>query len=160
MRRKDREITQRAQLLRVIEACDCCRVGFCTEDGVYIVPLNFGFEAGGDGDVLYFHGAKEGRKAELASQKPKVGFEMDAKHRLKEGELPCKYSFFYESVIGTGTIAPVEELTEKKRALSVIMAHYAPEKTWAFTDAQAGSIAVFRLDIAQMSGKKNAPIAP
>lgn len=153
MRRTDREITDRQDILRVIDACDCCRVGFATEDGVYIVPLNFGFLETAEADVLYFHGAKEGRKAELIAKRPRVGFEMDAKHLLKEGERACNYSFFYESVTGTGTIAPVDDIQEKKRALDVIMSHYAPEKTWQWTHAQAQSVGVYRLDIDEMHCK-------
>ena len=59
MRRSDREITDRAEIVRIIDACDCCRVGFATEDGVYIVPLNFAFIENGALGAFYFHGAKD-----------------------------------------------------------------------------------------------------
>ena len=39
MRRSDREVTSRAGIAEIIAACDCCRVGFAAEDGVYIVPF-------------------------------------------------------------------------------------------------------------------------
>ena len=147
MRRSDREVTDRAGIARIIAACDCCRVGFAAEDGVYIVPLNFAYVEAGALGALYFHGAKEGRKAGLIAARPKVGFEMDCGHRLNASDRACGYSFAYKSVIGTGVIAPVEDLEEKKRALAAIMAHYAPEKQWVFTDEQAGAVSVFRLDI-------------
>ena len=44
MRRKDREITDRDCIDDIIEACDCCRLGFCDEGEPYIVPLNFGYD--------------------------------------------------------------------------------------------------------------------
>ena len=43
MRRSDREVTSRAEIVRVIDACDCCRVGFADAGGVYIVPMNFAY---------------------------------------------------------------------------------------------------------------------
>lgn len=43
MRRADRAVTDRERILRVIEACSCCRVGFSCPEGAYIVPLNFAF---------------------------------------------------------------------------------------------------------------------
>ena len=76
-----------------------------------------------------------------------LGFEMDCGHRLNASDRACGYSFAYKSVIGTGVIAPVEDVEEKKRALAAIMVHYAPEKQWVFTDEQAGAVSVFRLDI-------------
>lgn len=155
MRRADREITDRAEILRVMTECDCCRVGFAAEDGVYIVPMNFGFADEGELGALYFHGAKAGRKADLIARMPTVGFEMDCRHSLRSGETACKYSFCYASVIGVGTIAPVMDMAEKKRALGVIMAHCAPGQDWQFTDAQAAAVAVFRLEITSVHAKAN-----
>ena len=123
MRRSDREVTDRAEIARIIASCDCCRVGFAAEDGVYIVPLNFAYVETGALGALYFHGAKEGRKAGLIAARPKAGFEMDCGHRLNASDRACGYSFAYKSVIGTGVIAPVEDVEEKKRALAAIMAH-------------------------------------
>ena len=64
MRRADRAVTDRERILQVIESCECCRVGFSCPEGAYIVPLNFAFVPGSP-DRFYFHGAHEGRKAEL-----------------------------------------------------------------------------------------------
>ena len=76
MRRADRAVTDRERILRVIESCSCCRVGFSCPEGAYIVPLNFAFVPGPP-DRFYFHGAHEGRKAELIRTAPRVGFELD-----------------------------------------------------------------------------------
>ena len=42
MRRKDREITDGEKIREIIEGCDCLRLGLCDDEGMYIVPLNFG----------------------------------------------------------------------------------------------------------------------
>jgi len=45
MRRSDREVKDSARIDEIIRMCDCCRLGLVDGDGVYIVPLNFGFKA-------------------------------------------------------------------------------------------------------------------
>ena len=154
MRRADRAVTDREKILQILDACHCCRVGFAHQDGAYIVPLSFAFVPGTP-DRFYFHGAKEGRKASLIAQKPKVGFELDCAHALTAGQTGCSYSYRYRSVIGTGVICEVQEPEEKKRALSAIMAHYEKSRPFAFTDEQTQRVAVFRLDVAQLTCKEH-----
>ena len=62
MRRKDREITSYDKMLEIMQSCDCCRIGLKDKDGVYILPLNFGYEEKSGKLTLYFHGASEGKK--------------------------------------------------------------------------------------------------
>ena len=76
-------------------------------------------------------------------------------HRLGEAETGCRHTFFYQSVIGTGTVRPVETLEEKKRALSAIMAHYRKDRAFSFTDEQADAVAVFCLTAETMSCKQH-----
>ena len=153
MRRAEREVTDRGQLLEIIGRCTCCRVAFSDPEGAYIVPLSFAFVPG-QPDRFYFHGAKEGRKASLIAQKPKVGFELDCAYELVAGQSGCKYSCRYQSIVGTGVIGEVQDLEEKKQALSALMRQYEPSRSFAFTDEQVQAVAVYRLDVAVMTGKQ------
>ena len=152
MRRAEREVTDRGQLLEIIGRCTCCRVAFSDPEGAYIVPLSFAFVPG-QPDRFYFHGAKEGRKASLIAKRPKVGFELDCAYELVAGQSGCKYSCRYQSIVGTGVIGEVQDLEEKKQALSALMRQYEPSRSFAFTDEQAQAVAVYRLDVAAMTGK-------
>ena len=58
MRRKDREIKDYNKMLKIIDQCDCIRIGFQEPQGTYILPLNFGYESQEDQLTFYFHGAK------------------------------------------------------------------------------------------------------
>lgn len=153
MRRAEREVTDRGQLLEIIGRCTCCRVAFSDPEGAYIVPLSFAFVPG-QPDRFYFHGAKEGRKASLIAKRPKVGFELDCAYELVAGQSGCKYSCRYQSIVGTGVIGEVQDLEEKKQALSALMRQYEPSRSFAFTDEQAQAVAVYRLDVAAMTGKQ------
>ena len=108
MRRKDREITEKKQIEEFIAKEQIIRVGFYDEGDVYIVPVNYGFIIEDEKYVFYFHGAKAGRKYELAKLNPKVGFEIDGKYSLVDGELACDYTAHFQSVIGNGILSLVE----------------------------------------------------
>ena len=87
MRRKDREITDYGKMLEIAKACDCCRIGLLDENGAYIVPLNFGYDAKEEDLILYFHGAGEGKKIELIRTQDTVGVVLVTKHVVVEWDL-------------------------------------------------------------------------
>ena len=77
MRRTDREITDRAEMLAIMEKCQVCRLALRNGDYPYILPVNFGMEEKDGQLVLYFHGAAEGTKYDLMAADPRASFEMD-----------------------------------------------------------------------------------
>ncbi|MFR6041635.1 MAG: pyridoxamine 5'-phosphate oxidase family protein, partial [Dysosmobacter welbionis] len=83
MRRKDRAVTDPAKIRAVLAECQVCRLGLRDGDRVYVVPLNFGLAEREGKQFLYFHGAKEGRKADLIRQGGCACFEMDTGYRLQ-----------------------------------------------------------------------------
>ena len=126
MRRRDREVTGFDEILKVVDACDVCRLGLSDEKVPYIVPLNFGYENVEGQLVLYFHGASEGKKLDLmARNRGCASFEMDTAHQLVEGDAPCDYTYMYQSVIGCGTVEVLEDFSDKLHGLEQIMNHYA-----------------------------------
>ena len=100
MRRKDREVTDIEQLLEIIDCCKVCTIAMQDKDGLYIVPLNFGYEFKDESLTLYFHSAKEGRKISAIAENSRVCFEMDCEHRLIEAEDACGYAYSFKSIIG------------------------------------------------------------
>lgn len=154
MRRHDREVSERVKIDEIIESCDCIRLGLNAEDGAYIVPLSFGYVPE-EPAKFYFHSATEGRKVSMIGSGTKAGFELDGAHRLGEAELGCKHTYFFKSVIGTGFVQPVADLEEKKRALTLIMAHYRKDRAFSFTDEQARTVTVFCLTVDQMTAKEH-----
>ncbi len=153
MRRTDREITGDAKL-KILESCDCCRIGLRDGDGVYVVPVNFGFSYENGMLELYFHGAGEGKKADLIRVNPNAGFEMDTKHELVMGEKACQYSFLYQSVIGKGRISRITAPDEKLRALERIMDHYGPGP-WTFDEKAVEIVSVWKLTVSEWTCKEH-----
>jgi uncharacterized protein len=155
MRRKDREITDAAKIKDIIMSCECCRLGFADGESVYIVPLNFGYKENGGQKILYFHGAKEGRKADLIKKNGYAGFELDTNHQLNEDENPCEFSYRFQSVIGEGPVSVIQDARERKEALQFIMEHYSDKQGWNFSDAMLAAIVVFKLEVREMACKEH-----
>lgn len=156
MRRKDREVTDSARIADIISRCTCCRLGFCDDGEVYIVPLNFGYEVRDNAYTFYFHGAGEGRKLDLIQKAPHVGFEMDTNYKLHEADMACGYSARFQSVIGNGVVSIVSELAEKKLGLSLLMEHNAGKGEWTFEEKALRAVCVFKLTVTKLSCKEHA----
>lgn len=153
MRRKDREVTDPVRIEDIISRCTCCRIGFCDDGEVYIVPLNFGYEIKDNIYTFYFHGAKEGRKMELIQKNPRVGFEMDTNYALTEGDIACGYSARFQSVVGNGVMSVVSDPEEKRRGLTLLMDHNAGKQEWTFAETALRAVAVLKLTVTGMSCK-------
>jgi len=154
MRRSDREITDRSEMIEIIEKCDVCRLAFSENDIPYIVPINYGYEYKNEKLTLYFHGASEGRKHEIIKNNPNVCFEMDCSHKLIEADEASKYTMEYESVIGTGKVSYCNDKTEKINALDHLMNQYAKDKTFTYPDHVLDSVTVFKIEVSEFTGKR------
>ena len=65
MRRKDREVTDFSEIIKIMKNCDVCRLALNDDGFPYILPLNFGMAVNEDKITLYFHSALEGYKVGL-----------------------------------------------------------------------------------------------
>ena len=153
MRRKERQVTDVSQIKDFILSEQILRVGFQDKDDIYIVPVNYGFIIEDEKYVFYFHGAKAGRKYELAKLNPKVGFEIDGKYSLVVGELACDYTAHFQSVIGNGILSLVENQEEKVLALNSIMKQTTQNSEWTYSKEMLNAVAIFRLDVENFSCK-------
>jgi nitroimidazol reductase NimA-like FMN-containing flavoprotein (pyridoxamine 5'-phosphate oxidase superfamily) len=154
MRRNDREITDREQLLDILHKCDVIRVGLNTPDYPYVVPMNFGIESEGEALIIWLHCAPEGQKLDLIKKDNRAGFEADCSHNLISNEAACRYTMEYESVIGHGNISICDDNSGKLRGLKAIMRHFAPEKDVDFAERELSGVCVLRLDVTQITGKR------
>ena len=153
MRRHDREITDKNEILEIMNLCDVCRLAFKDGDYPYILPLNFGIEEKAGHIILYFHSALEGYKTELIKRDNHVSFEMDCKHELKYDEGKGYCTMAYESVIGRGRIEVLPN-DEKENALRKIMGNYHHSEDTYFNPAAIPRTLVYMLMIEEMTAKR------
>ena len=145
MRQKNREVSNREELLEIMRRCDVCRLALNNEGYPYIVPMNFGLSVDEDKISLIFHSALEGMKLDLIRKDNRASFEMDGKHQLQYFEEQGYCTMAYESVIGSGTIRFLSDESvigsgtirflsdkEKEQALRALMDQYHPGKTGSY----------------------------
>ena len=155
MRRAEREVCDAAKIDEIIRRCECMRLGFVDGDEAYIVPVNFTLTEENGKRVFYIHGAQEGRKAALIREKGRCSFEMDCSHELLHAEKACDYSYYYQSVMGKGSISFVDDLAKKEAALGLIMARYSGKSDWSFPEAMLQRTGVIRLEVEELSAKEH-----
>ena len=153
MRRHDREIKDKNEILEIMDRCDVCRLAFNDGDYPYILPLNFGIEEKDGHIILYFHSAMEGYKTELIKRDNRVSFEMDCKHELKYVDEKGYCTMAYESVIGRGKVEVLPD-EEKANALRKIMGHYHQSEDTYFNPAAIPRTLVYMLMIEEMTAKR------
>ncbi len=154
MRRKDREVTDRGEIIAIIKECDVCRLGMTDEEGyAYVVPLNFGLEADDDHVTLFFHSAKDGHKLDLMKRDPRVSFEMDCGHELVFSEATGQCTMNFKSVMGRGRISFIDDPEEKLRALRLLTDGYH-ESHFEFNPKAMPVTAVYKLEVETMTAKR------
>jgi nitroimidazol reductase NimA-like FMN-containing flavoprotein (pyridoxamine 5'-phosphate oxidase superfamily) len=150
MRRTDREITDRARMEEVLNDAVYATFALCDGNEPYAVPLNFAYRDG----ALYVHSACEGRKVDVIRKNSSVGFSAVLGAEFTSAEAPCAWDMRYRSVNGVGTAEAVEDLAEKAWALNLIMAKYSGRGDHVFTEKQLAAVAVFRIRVRNLAGKR------
>lgn len=158
MRRKDREITDFDEMMKIIAKCDTCRLAINDDVYPYIVPLNFGTDVVDGQLYLYFHSANAGTKLDLLAKNNKVTFEMDCEHNIILYKERMSCTMGYASVIGHGTVEFVKD-EDKFDALKKLMRHYHSEEFQFNTDMMKVTT-VFRVKVHDMVGKRRNNIHP
>ena len=154
MRRSDREITDIKELREIIDECKVVRLGIMDINGMYIVPLNYGYEIKDRQLTMYFHSAHSGRKIDIMRADNKVCFEMDCNHKLVSAEIGCEYGYKYRSIIGNGIVEFVTDTEEKKTALNHIMKHQTG-KEFVFNDDDTETVTIFKVISSSYTGRRN-----
>lgn len=159
MRLKKREITDPEILKEILEKCEVVRIGAMDEEGMFLVPVNYGYETEEDTDGvlkvrLYLHGAKEGRKAAAFAANPRVAVEMDECYEVINGDYTCAYSYAYRSIMGNGTIRELTDTDAKIKGLEKIMEHMAPKASLSFLPEMLERVAVWQIDVTSFTGKE------
>lgn len=161
MRRTDREIEDPDTIWAILSSLPAGHLALNDAGRPYGVTMNYLAEPGPDGSaVLYFHGAKEGRKAEILARDPHVYFfaERDdgAKEIVRPGGLRS-VTDLYVSVAGEGVMELVREPEEKRRILIALANRFVESPFESIPDAVAEMTAVWKLVLKNPTGKSNPP---
>lgn len=150
MRRKDKEITDKKEIEKILKESQICHIAMVDKEKPYIVPMNFGYE----NQTLFFHSALEGRKINLIKKNPNLCFEVDQVVQFKKAQLACDWSIEYKSVIGEGRAQLLYDPEEKREGLDIIMAQYSG-RIFEYPSEMLEKTLVIKLEIDKMTGKQS-----
>jgi nitroimidazol reductase NimA-like FMN-containing flavoprotein (pyridoxamine 5'-phosphate oxidase superfamily) len=157
MRRKEKEITEKAVIEEVLKENEVGRLATSIDNQPYVVPLNYVYF---DGKIL-FHSHKDGTKMHNIVKNPRVCFEVDSGEIVK-GEKPCDFTWKYRSVIVSGKASIITDPPRRLTALRRLSDKYSPGKGKMLTaeDLEKNpQLVLVEIIVDEMTGKKS-PVKP
>ncbi len=153
MTRREREVTDISEILRILGTAKVLHLGLCDEGQPYVVPMNYGYTYEGGRLNMYLHGAKSGYKYDVIAKNPLVSFALECDVVPFAGSVACKYGTSYSYVMGKGSAVIISDAEEKRRALSIIMKTQTG-KDFEFDDKLASVVNIVRIDVSEFTAKK------
>ena len=150
--RREREITDPAQILDILNKTKIVHIGLVDGDEPYVIPMNYGFTMEEGKLTLYLHGAKRGRKLDVIRANPKVFFSLECDVQPFEGDVACRYGTAYASLMGRGTAEILEDVEEKKAGLSQLMKSQTG-LDFSFDEKMVGIVSVIRINVTDYTAK-------
>ncbi len=152
MTKRELQITDENQIRAILDEAKVLHLGLCVDNEPYVVPMNYGYRMENGRLTIYLHSALQGKKLDMIRANPRVFFEMDCGRVSFEGEKPCQYGLAYSSVMGRGEARIIEDVEEKKQAMSLLMKTQT-EKDFTFEDRLVSIVAVVRIDVTEFTAK-------
>ncbi len=150
--KRERQVTDREQVAHILDTGKVLHLGLAVDNEPYVVPMNYGYTLEDEKLVLYLHSAVHGKKLDMLRINPRVFFDIDCDRVPFERRVPCQYGLAYASVMGRGTARIVEDVEEKKQAMSILMKTQTG-KDFSFEDRLVSIVAVIRIDVEEYTAK-------
>jgi nitroimidazol reductase NimA-like FMN-containing flavoprotein (pyridoxamine 5'-phosphate oxidase superfamily) len=151
MRRKDKEITDMAEIREIMEKARFCRIAMCNDNKPYVINVNFGIED----DIIYVHSAPEGKKIDILKENSNVCIEMDIDSEIVVTKRPCASTTKFRSVIAFGKASFIKDIENKKDALNIILKHYSDDGPFEFRERQLNRMLIIKIELDEITGKKS-----
>lgn len=150
--RRELEVTDRSEIIRILDTCKIVHVAMVDDGMPYLVPLNYGY-TWEDGQItLYMHGSLQGRKIDVMRKNPNVFFEMNCDVTPFDGKVACQFGTSYSSIMGSGTVEILEDVEEKKTGLSLFMKSQTG-KDFEFTEKMVSAVNVMKVTVKEFTAK-------
>lgn len=153
MRRKDREVTEIIDILKIVEKTKILHLALFDEEYPYVVTLHYGYEYINKTVVFFMHSAKEGHKLDLIRSNPNVCIALECDLGIVSGEdIPCKYGAAYSSVIVKGKAELVKQPAEKIKGLKRIMKNQI-NREFEIDEKMASMVEVIKVTAYELTAK-------
>lgn len=157
MRRKDREITDRAAMLDIIKAAKYAVIALCRQNEPYIVAMSYGFDE--TKDTFYFHGADKGQKIDFIKDNPNACLTIIQDDGYEDGE--CAHA--YRSIVCRGQMSLVDGQDERVYAIETMIHQLEPHPETQLPKIHDGDqvwrrTQMFKMEVESMTCKQRRKI--
>ena len=152
MTRREHQVTDINEIKSILDECKILHLGLVDGDEPYVVATNYGYTLEDEKMTIYLHAATKGYKLDLMEKNPKVFLEMDCGIIPFEGEKACQYGIAYKSIMGKGIAHLVDDVEEKKKAMTILMKTQTG-KDFTFDDRMVSIVAVIRIEVQDYTAK-------
>ena len=153
IRRREKEITDRTEILRILRETQFITIAMTDVDGPYLATLTHAYDEGKN--AIYFHCALEGRKVEVLRRDNRVW----GQALVDKGYVHGSCDHLYETAQFKGRVTFVTDLAEKRLALETMIRKNEKDPETVIkkqvTDDSIGHVNIGRIDIEHLSGKKS-----
>ncbi len=152
MRRRDKEITDTAEIKAILKSAKYVTLAMCAKNEPYLATVSHGYDE--KHGCIYFHCAPEGKKVSILTENNNVW----GQALLDRGFVQGSCDHLYATAQFKGKVTFVNDYAEKEYALEVMIRALdcdpepLIEKQLQQTSIQ--KIAIGRIDIGFVSGKK------
>ncbi|MFV0365849.1 MAG: pyridoxamine 5'-phosphate oxidase family protein [Mangrovibacterium sp.] len=143
-------IADKAELAEILKSCSTCFVAFVDQDAPYVVPMNFGY----DGEYVYLHSGKAGRKWEAVTANPRVciSWMLGDDIVAQDERVGCSYRVASKTVMLEGNLELVDDYEEKLHCLHMLMGQYS-EREFQFNRPAVENVGIMRIAAQNLVGK-------
>ena len=152
MTKRELQITDEGRIRDILDTAKVLHLGLAVNNEPYVVPMNYGYILEDGKLTLYLHSAVRGKKLDMVKANANVFFELECGLQPFEGRVPCQYGLVYSSVMGRGKACIVEDVEEKKQAMSILMKTQTG-KDFTFEDRLVSIVSVIRIDVENYTAK-------
>ncbi len=153
VRRREKEVTDKGELVRVLLEAKYITMAMCDEDGPYLATLTHGYDK--ERNAIFFHCAQTGRKIDALRRDGRVW----GQALMDLGYVDGSCDHLYETTQFRGRVTFVDDLEEKRHALMTMIHKNErdPEKIILeqITDDSLRKVNIGRIDIDLMTGKRS-----
>ena len=145
MRRRDREITDPAETVFILDHCTALHLALTDGREPYAVPVNFGYTLTDGALRLFFHSARERRKVDMLRAAPRAAFSLEcACAPVSGGENSCAYSYLEHPRRGHGAVSG--------GSMNAVMRRQ-PGREFVFTEQMLAGVALCEITVTEYSVK-------
>jgi len=152
LRRKEKAITDRNEMLWILEHTQYITLAMCADNEPYLATLSHGYDR--ERNCIYFHCAREGKKIDVLS----VNNVVWGQALIDKGYVQGACDHLYATVHFRGRVTFVEDTEEKEHALRIMIRALDDDPSTVIkkqlTPHSVTRVNIGRIDIDYMTGKK------